>query len=417
MGDVIFSWFKPLDESFDGPNYANQVYLMVVNGLTATNGTAADCSQKIELNFQDTFTSLDMLDPVSGQLTNVPLPVVNSRRQLTLNLIGGDAVLFKFANGAPFVGFPFSTNVNPLYLYEPFDYTNVGAPVSSNTPANWGYGGTGTNDLQVTGGNLSYPGLLPPIGNSVTNGGVGLGVRRIFSASINTGAVYFSSLFKIADIGYGTWNGAASQAGALTATDGTTFRLTVMVKSTSPSGYVLGVQKGGTGVTATFDTAEYHINETIFLVGKYDFNSSPNTVTLWINPNPVLLGASNAPANGFISANTGTDTITTIDRFNIRQNTPQSVPAAMQWDELRIGSTWASVTPRRLVRFDSISQLSPTQIRLKGIADPGTVAIEASTNLTGWTQLTNFASSNGTFQYIDPSGSPVRRYYRAMLSP
>jgi hypothetical protein len=121
--------------------------------------------------------------------------------------------------------------------------------------------------------------------------------------------------------------------------------------------------------------------------------------------------------NGFISANTGTDAITTIDRFNIRQNTPLSVPAAMQWDELRIGSTWASVTPRRLVRFDSISQLAPTQIRLKGIADPGTVAIEASSNLTGWTQLTNFASSNGTFQYIDPSGSPVRRYYRAMLSP
>jgi hypothetical protein len=34
-----------------------------------------------------------------------------------------------------------------------------------------------------------------------------------------------------------------------------------------------------------------------------------------------------------------------IDRFNIRQNTAASVPAAMQWDELRIGTSWASVTP------------------------------------------------------------------------
>jgi hypothetical protein len=30
--------------------------------------------------------------------------VVNTRRQLTLNLDGGDAALFKFATGAPFVG-------------------------------------------------------------------------------------------------------------------------------------------------------------------------------------------------------------------------------------------------------------------------------------------------------------------------
>src|SRR5206468_10526084 len=33
-GDVILSWFKPLDESLDGPKYTNEIYLMVVNGLT-----------------------------------------------------------------------------------------------------------------------------------------------------------------------------------------------------------------------------------------------------------------------------------------------------------------------------------------------------------------------------------------------
>jgi hypothetical protein len=34
-----------------------------------------------------------------------------------------------------------------------------------------------------------------------------------------------------------------------------------------------------------------------------------------------------------------------IDRFNMRQNTAASVPVNIQWDELRFGRSWASVTP------------------------------------------------------------------------
>src|SRR5205807_4748840 len=77
---------------------------MVVNGLTATNGTAADCMQEIKLSFLNTFTSLDMLNPTNGQVQTVALPLVSTRRQLVLDLNGGDAALFKFSTGAPFVG-------------------------------------------------------------------------------------------------------------------------------------------------------------------------------------------------------------------------------------------------------------------------------------------------------------------------
>lgn len=104
-GDVIISWFRPLDESFDGPNYTNEVYFMVVNALTDTFGTPADCMQEIRLNFLNTFSSIVMLDAESGQLQTNTLPIVSTRRQLVLDLNGGDAVLFKIADGAPFVGF------------------------------------------------------------------------------------------------------------------------------------------------------------------------------------------------------------------------------------------------------------------------------------------------------------------------
>ncbi|EEF63461.1 hypothetical protein [Pedosphaera parvula] len=106
-GDVIISWFHPLDEIYDGTNYTNEVYMMVVNALTATNGTAADCMQEIKLTFSGltgAMTNLIMLDPVTGQWKTNGLPVFSTKRQLTLDLNGGDAVLFKFNTGAPFVG-------------------------------------------------------------------------------------------------------------------------------------------------------------------------------------------------------------------------------------------------------------------------------------------------------------------------
>jgi hypothetical protein len=102
-GDVIIAWFKALDESFDGTNYTNERYLMVVNGLTDPTGTAADCLQEIRLNFASSLLAVDMMDPLTGNIQAQPLTLTNSLRQLVLDLNGGDAALFKFSDGAPFI--------------------------------------------------------------------------------------------------------------------------------------------------------------------------------------------------------------------------------------------------------------------------------------------------------------------------
>ncbi len=106
-GDVIISWFKPMDEGFDGTNFNNQIYFMVVNGLTDPTGSAADCMQEIKLNFASSPpTTAVLLNPVTGLLqTNAMADIGNGKRQLVLNLNGGDAALFKLQTGAPFVGF------------------------------------------------------------------------------------------------------------------------------------------------------------------------------------------------------------------------------------------------------------------------------------------------------------------------
>jgi hypothetical protein len=302
---------------------------------------------------------------------------------------------------------------NYLLLYEAFAYANVGGPVSSNAPANWTYGGSGANDLSVVSGNLSWPGLAESTGNSVTNGGVGLGVRRLFPSSVSNGVVYFSALLRINNLGYGAWNGASSLVGALTATDNTSFRLGVMARSNTPSGYLIGVQKGGAGATTTFGSTEYHPAETVFLVGKYDFSLSPNKVSLWINPAASTFGRSAEPASGFISATTGPDGFT-IDRFNMRQNTAASVPAAIQWDELRIGSAWAAVTPP-LNPVLTVLEFGDGAFRFEYTHSGGPgYSVYASTNLMDWAPLGSGTQiAPGLYRFTDADASSVpRRFYQ-----
>jgi hypothetical protein len=109
-GDVILSWFKPLDESFDGPDFTNEAYMMVVNGLTDPTGTAADAAQHITMDFlfgtaAGHLTGIERLNPDTGAVEDVALtPIGSGKYRWSFDLDGGSAELFKFADGAPFVG-------------------------------------------------------------------------------------------------------------------------------------------------------------------------------------------------------------------------------------------------------------------------------------------------------------------------
>jgi hypothetical protein len=308
------------------------------------------------------------------------------------------------------------TQPQQVLLYEPFNYANIGGAVSTNTPSNWTFGGTGADDLIVANGSLYFSGLAAPVGHRVTNGGAGLGVRRLFGSSVSSGLLYFSALFRINDLG-ATWNGASSQVGAFTAPDGASFRLAVMVKS-APTGYSIGVQKGGTGATATFGSAEFHANDTVFLVGKYDFTVSPNSVSLWINPSASTFGAAAEPASGFVAATTGVDGLA-IDRFNMRQNTATSVPASMDWDELRIGRSWSDVTPPAPPVLTDVRKLETGAFHFGYVnGSARTYSVHASTNLADWLPIGSaMETSPGIFEFNDPAAISFPRRFYQLRSP
>jgi hypothetical protein len=306
--------------------------------------------------------------------------------------------------------------VDTTILYEPFNYTNFGGSVSSNTPSNWTLSGTTTNDFNIIPGNLSYPGLLPPIGNSATNGGDGVGVRRLLGRTVNSGVIYFSVLFDV--VSYGGWAGAPTTNGAqvcaFTSSDNTSFRLQAIVKSNTPSTYLVGVQKGGTGSTITFSPTPVALGSTALLVGKYDFTQNPNVAVLWVNPSATNFGGAE-PNSGFITATTGTDNLS-IDRFNFRQNLlngASSSPGSMQWDELRVGTRWADVTPApAAIRITTTSILPDGRFKMQVSANVPNIVIEASTNLVGWSNVATLSSATGSFEYTETANAP-KRFLRA----
>jgi len=73
-----------------------------------------------------------------------------------------------------------------------------------------------------------------------------------------------------------------------------------------------------------------------------NFNVDTDTASFWINPSSTDFALGAAPTATF-SGLTGS-TRTSLDRFFLRQDSTTLTPS-LQIDELRVGTTWADVTP------------------------------------------------------------------------
>lgn len=112
-GDVIYGAFKPLDASLVAEGCENDVYFMIVNGLTDGDATtAAECSQRIHLTFDfggSGISSLLRKSRETGAIEEVELTHVGgSIYSLDLTLDGGTGDLFKYNTGSTFVPEPAS---------------------------------------------------------------------------------------------------------------------------------------------------------------------------------------------------------------------------------------------------------------------------------------------------------------------
>src|SRR4029079_18698318 len=106
-GDVLVGYFNPLLESFDGPDFGNELSFMITSGLSDTTALVADTRQQITLSYDfkpSGINSLLRLNRDTGLVETVSLiSDGGAKYHLTRTLDGGTGDLFKFNDGSIFV--------------------------------------------------------------------------------------------------------------------------------------------------------------------------------------------------------------------------------------------------------------------------------------------------------------------------
>jgi len=233
-----------------------------------------------------------------------------------------------------------------LPFYDGFNYANA-----SNLGGQGGWVNLNSGDeVVVASGNLSYTGLAASTGNSVTFGGAGTDPQLAITPQ-TTGVIYASYLLNVTDISGLTFANGSYHFGLGT---GTSFASTVWIKPATATEYSIGINKRTTAADAVFSTTNVAVNQTLFIVVAFDIANQ--TSSMWINPVASTLGDTTIPTPS-LTASTGAN-VTTIDKAFLRQGSATDTPTSLIIDEIRVGTTWASVTPVALsVKDNAIAGL------------------------------------------------------------
>lgn len=220
--------------------------------------------------------------------------------------------------------------------YDGFNYT-VGAGLQAQT--GWSLLNTG-DDLTISSGSVNYTGLPTSTGNKVVFDGAGIDAGKDFTSQ-DANTTYFSFILNVTDLTAATSTTGGYQFGLVQGTS-SNFGASIWIKKVDGTNYNIGINPRTTAANTAFSPTNYSINQTYLVVGSYTFvdGTSNDIVSLWINP--TLGGTQPTPTASAV--NTGTD-LTAVSRFLVRQGSATDTPF-IQFDELRIDTTWAGVTPQ-----------------------------------------------------------------------
>ena len=227
-------------------------------------------------------------------------------------------------------------------LVEPFNYTphaTLGLSAQSQAGSSpWFIINTGDSIL-VSAGSLSYSGLAASTGNKVIFDGSGTDYYTNFTSQ-TTGSVYRSFILNVSSLSTLTTTGGYFN-GFIQAASTTSFGGTVWTRlSTTAGRYNVGVStRSNTAVT--WLATDLIPGTPCFIVAAYDINAGvgDDVSRIWLNT--AAIGGSEPAADA--TSVVGTD-LSSVARVFLRQDNPTNTPF-IEFDELRVGTTWASVTP------------------------------------------------------------------------
>jgi hypothetical protein len=217
-----------------------------------------------------------------------------------------------------------------LAAYDEFDYAPIGSDLNGKTGGgSFGFTGpwSGQTSYNIGSGSLASPfAPMPQLGNSVTAVAFGdnRGIDRLLSTPLGTEgtSAYISVLIQPQGIlhqgAYDGWFALALR--------GSTDVFFGMSYPGSAIGLEVGFEKSLTNVNAV-------IGQTFFGVIRIDFTEGVDPVYLYVNPQPGAPEPATASAS-LINLN-----------VNFLNMVSLTGPGGVGYDSLRIGTTYADVTP------------------------------------------------------------------------
>ncbi len=210
------------------------------------------------------------------------------------------------------------------------------------TPSGWG----GSGDDAITAGSLTAPsGLAASTGNKFTlDGNDNNDYTLSFAATgSSTGAtLYYSFLFKVDDLTGLTSDSNNRTVFSLGTGSKSAGTFSIALDEDNSSAYNVGLDGSNKGIaTASRDSVEYSTADTLFVVVEYiPKGGHPGDARMWVNPDSASFGGA-APLTPTLTDAGGYLT----DATALYLDTQYSHPAIWSVDEVRVGTSYASVTP------------------------------------------------------------------------
>lgn len=325
-----------------------------------------------------------------------------------------------------------------LWMEDAFAY----AAGNLNGQGGWS-GGSGS---QVISGSLSYAGLAAPttLSNKVSLPVTASTASKSFSTSaITNGSVYLSFILRQTTLAASTTASTVAgldDDGAYTTGSGrVAAALGVHVRQTNTTNYLLGIRKAlgataGGGTDLFYSGAAFSVGDVVFVVARYAFGPGvgDDTVTLWVNPPTNSFGGLE-PTPSIAATNTGNTTDAAQLQYAYVRCNSSTTSGVNEVDDLRVGSSWADVTPPASgVPPPAATNAQPviTQVQLVGsqLILRGTNGVtngvyqvlgadQISLPLATWPSLsTNQFDASGNFATTNPALSgAARRFYRVLV--
>ncbi len=258
------------------------------------------------------------------------------------------------------LSFNISYGQKALPVYEGINYT-FGTLVYDNTNW-WCLNSTPVNDVLVGASSLTYNGLRESIGKKLRFSGDGDDIVIWFGNQPPGTNVFYSFIFQITNM-TGISNETPCHFAGFTNsyTGAGSFGCSILIQKDAVDENKFNIGHATrTSLPPVWNSEEgvpfqYSLNTPIFIVASYEIIGTFSSGTpddkssFWINP-PVTTFEDAVPPTPNLTGNlTGfpTNDINPVNSFYLRQDAVSNTPL-IEIDEIRIGLTWASVTPRSI---------------------------------------------------------------------